>query len=104
MAESTANATGRAAAEPIAGPLAERDLPEAEAHLPPGLRDLHRRARPATFWSDRDYVYGRWRAPHVAALGAALEGQLVAPNSRPIGAASASSARSLCAPISGSAA
>jgi len=35
---------------------------------------------PTTFWTDRDYVYGRWRAPHVAALGATLDGRLIGSN------------------------
>jgi hypothetical protein len=35
---------------------------------------------PETFWSDRDYVYGRHRAPHVASFGATLDGQLVGSN------------------------
>lgn len=34
----------------------------------------------ATFWSDRDYVYGRWQASHVAALGAHRDGQFVGSN------------------------
>jgi GNAT superfamily N-acetyltransferase len=35
---------------------------------------------PETFWADRDYLYGRWKAPHVAAFGAKLDGELVGSN------------------------
>ena len=35
---------------------------------------------PENFWDDRDYVYGRHRAAHVAAFGAKLDGQLVGSN------------------------
>ena len=35
---------------------------------------------PSTFWNDRDYVYGRFRAPHVAGFGASLDGKLVGSN------------------------
>lgn len=33
-----------------------------------------------TFWTDRDLVQSRWRAPHVAAFGATLDGALVGSN------------------------
>ena len=32
------------------------------------------------FWADRDYVYGRQRAPHVASFGATLNGKIVGSN------------------------
>jgi GNAT superfamily N-acetyltransferase len=35
---------------------------------------------PSTFWSDRDYAYGRYRAPHVASFGASLDGRLLGSN------------------------
>ena len=35
---------------------------------------------PEAFWADRDHVYGRWRAPHVAAFGASIDGHLVGSN------------------------
>jgi GNAT superfamily N-acetyltransferase len=62
------------------GPLAERDLPEAERILRIAFGTFLGAPDPASFWSDRDYVYGRWRAPHVASLGATLDGQLVGSN------------------------
>ena len=76
MAESTANA----AAEPIIGPLAESDLSEAGRILRLAFGTFIGVPDPATFWTDRDYVHGRWGAPHVAALGATLDGQLVGSN------------------------
>ena len=65
---------GSPASQPVIGPLAEADLPEAERVFRLAF------GTPETFWSDRDYVYGRWLAPHVAALGATLDGQFVGSN------------------------
>ena len=61
-------------------PLAEHDLPEAERIFRVAFGTFLGVPEPETFWSDRDYVYGRWRAPHVAALGAAAGGRLVGSN------------------------
>jgi GNAT superfamily N-acetyltransferase len=80
MAETAVKASSRAAAEPIVGTLAERDLPDAERIFRLAFGTFIGVPDPATFWSDRDYVYGRWRAPHVAALGATLNRQLVGSN------------------------
>ncbi len=68
------------AGQPVIGPLAERDLPEAERIFRLAFGTFLGVPEPETFWSDRDYVYGRWRAPHVAALGATLDGRLVGSN------------------------
>ncbi len=68
------------ASRPVIGPLAEHDLPEAQRILRRAFGTFLGVAEPETFWSDRDYVYGRWRAPHVAALGATLDGRLVGSN------------------------
>jgi predicted N-acetyltransferase YhbS len=65
---------------PIIAPLAERDLPEAERILRLAFGTFLGVPEPESFWTDRDFVYGRWRAPHVAALGATLDGQLVGSN------------------------
>jgi GNAT superfamily N-acetyltransferase len=65
---------------PAIGPLGERDLPEAERIFRVAFGTYLGVPEPETFWSDRDYVYGRWRAPHVAALGATLDGRLVGSN------------------------
>src|SRR5580704_14984856 len=65
---------------PIIAPLAECDLPEAERILRLAFGTFLGVPEPESFWTDRDFVYGRWRAPHVAALGATLDGQLVGSN------------------------
>src|SRR5271156_3123321 len=65
---------------PAIGPLGERDLPEAERIFRVAFGTYLGVPEPEMFWSDRDYVYGRWRAPHVAALGATLDGRLVGSN------------------------
>jgi GNAT superfamily N-acetyltransferase len=77
-----ANSTdaGSPANQPVIGPLAEGDLPEAERIFRLAFGTFLGAPEPAAFWSDRDYVYGRWLAPHVAALGATLDGRLVGSN------------------------
>jgi GNAT superfamily N-acetyltransferase len=65
---------------PVIRPLAESDLPEAERILRVAFGMFLGVPEPETFWSDRDYVYGRWRAPHVAALGATVDGRLLGSN------------------------
>ncbi len=73
-------AAASSARQPVIGPLAERDLPEAERIFRVAFGTFLGVPEPETFWSDRDYVHGRWRAPHVAALGATLDGRLVGSN------------------------
>jgi GNAT superfamily N-acetyltransferase len=73
-------ASESSARQPVIGPLAERDLPEAERIFRVAFGTFLGVPEPETFWSDRDYVHGRWRAPHVAALGATLDGRLVGSN------------------------
>jgi hypothetical protein len=68
------------ASRPVIGPLAEGDLPEAERILRVAFGTFLGVPEPETFWSDRDYVYGRSQAPHVAAFGATLDGRLVGSN------------------------
>jgi GNAT superfamily N-acetyltransferase len=68
------------AGPPVVAPLVERDLPEAERIFRVAFGTFLGVPEPETFWSDRDYVYGRWRAPHVAALGATDGGRLVGSN------------------------
>jgi GNAT superfamily N-acetyltransferase len=65
---------------PMIGPLGERDLPEAERIFRLAFGTFLGVPEPETFWSDRDYVYGRSRAPHVAALGATIDGRLAGSN------------------------
>ncbi len=66
--------------QPAIAPLAERDLPQAERIVRVAFGTFLGAPDPESFWADRDYVYGRWRAPHVAALGATLDGDLVGSN------------------------
>lgn len=60
--------------------LEEKDLPEAAWIVRHafgtffGVPDLD------TFWTDRDYVYGRQPAAHVASFGATLDGKLAGSN------------------------
>jgi GNAT superfamily N-acetyltransferase len=68
------------ARSPIIGPLCERDLPEAERIFRLAFGTFLGVPEPETFGSDRDLVHGRWRAPHVAALGATIDGRLVGSN------------------------
>jgi GNAT superfamily N-acetyltransferase len=65
---------------PLIGPLGEGDLPEAERIFRLAFGTFLGVPEPETFGSDRDYVYGRSRAPHVAALGATIDGRLVGSN------------------------
>ena len=62
------------------GALREPDLPEAAQIVRRAFGTFLGAPDPETFWNDRDYVHGRWRAPHVAAFGATLDGRLVGSN------------------------
>ena len=64
----------------VVASLKETDLPEAERIFRVAFGTFLSVPEPETFWSDRDYIYGRWRAPHVAALGATRDGQLIGSN------------------------
>ena len=66
--------------QPAIAPLDERDLPEAARIVRVAFGTFLGAPDPETFWTDRDYVYGRWRASHVAAFGATLDGGLVGSN------------------------
>jgi GNAT superfamily N-acetyltransferase len=80
MVPSTADAVSPSSGLPVIGPLDDRDLPEAGRILRLAFGTFLGAPDPANFWSDRDYVYGRQRSPHVAAFGAKLEGKLVGSN------------------------
>jgi GNAT superfamily N-acetyltransferase len=60
--------------------LAETDLPEAERIFRLAFGTFLGAPEPEMFWSDRDYVRGRWQAPHVAAFAAEVGGELVGSN------------------------
>ena len=61
-------------------PLNVKDLPEAERIFRVAFGTFLGAPDPEVFWADRDYVYGRHRAPHVAAFGATRDGNLVGSN------------------------
>lgn len=60
--------------------LAETDLPEAQRIFRLAFGTFLGAPEPETFWSDRDYLRGRWQAPHVAAFAAEADGELVGSN------------------------
>jgi GNAT superfamily N-acetyltransferase len=68
------------ASEPVVSALDESDLPEAARIVRLAFGTFIGVPDPENFWNDRDYVYGRQRAAHVAAFGAKLDGQLVGSN------------------------
>ena len=65
------------ARQPAVSTLDEKDLPEAERILRLAFGTFLGAPDPETFWSDRDYVYGRRHSPHVASFGATLDRRLV---------------------------
>jgi N-acetylglutamate synthase-like GNAT family acetyltransferase len=66
--------------QPVVSTLAKKDLPEAARILRLAFGAFLGATDPETFWSDRDYIYGRQRAAHVASFGAAIDGKLVGSN------------------------
>jgi GNAT superfamily N-acetyltransferase len=65
---------------PAIAPLVQADLPAAERIFRVAFGTFLGAPDPETFWADRDYLYGRWKAPHVAAFGAKIDGELVGSN------------------------
>lgn len=57
-------------------PLLEADLPEAREVVREAFATFMGVAAPGEFWNDRDYVEGRWRAPHTAWFKIRLGGTL----------------------------
>jgi GNAT superfamily N-acetyltransferase len=81
MAQYVAAADGMTnAGEPAVINLREEDLPEAERIFRLAFGTFLGVPRPEAFWADRDYVYGRKRAAHVAAFGATVDDKLVGSN------------------------
>jgi GNAT superfamily N-acetyltransferase len=78
--DSIATVNGSNETRPDIAPLNEEDLPEAERIFRVAFGTFLGAPDPEVFWADRDYVYGRHRAPHVAAFGATIEGKLVGSN------------------------
>jgi GNAT superfamily N-acetyltransferase len=73
-------ADGAKASQPAVSALAESDLPEAARIVRLAFGTFIGVPDPENFWNDRDYVYGRQRAAHVASFAAKLDGQLVGSN------------------------
>ena len=71
---------GSHVASPVVSALSEKDLPEAERIFRVAFGTFLGAPDPELFWADRDYVYGRQRAPHVASFGATLNGKIVGSN------------------------
>src|SRR5258708_31629281 len=69
-----------AASRTVGGGLEDSDLGEAALILRQAFGTFLGAPDPSTFWNDRDYVHGRYRAPHVAGFGASLDGKLVGSN------------------------
>ncbi|MBR1209826.1 GNAT family N-acetyltransferase [Bradyrhizobium sp. JYMT SZCCT0180] len=72
--------TGPNASRPVVGKLDKNDLPEAARIVRLAFGTFIGAPDPETFWADRDYVYGRQRAAHVASFGATLDGKFVGSN------------------------
>ena len=83
--------TGPKASRPVVSKLDENDLPEAARIVRLAFGTFLGAPDPDTFWTDRDYVYGRQHAAHVASFGATLDGKLVGSNFATNWEASASS-------------
>ena len=77
MVSSDADTATASASEPAVSTLDENDLPEAARILRLAFGTFLAAPDPENFWTDRDYVCGRQRAPHVASFAAKLNGKLV---------------------------
>ncbi len=80
---SDADASGNVGSKPsrvVVNKLQEKDLPEAARIVRLAFGTFLGAPDPETFWADRDYVYGRHPAAHVASFGATLDGHLVGSN------------------------
>jgi GNAT superfamily N-acetyltransferase len=61
-------------------PLGEADLPQAARICRDAFGTFLGAPDPENFWADRDYVYGRFGAEHVASFAAEQDGELVGSN------------------------
>src|SRR5258705_11262622 len=81
MSENSASRNaGPEAIRPEVSKLHQKDVPEAARIVRLAFGTFLGAPDPETFWADRDYVYGRQAAAHVASFGATLEGKLVGSN------------------------
>ena len=58
----------------IIRPLTQGDLPEARRLVSTAFGTFLGAPDPENFWADRDYVYGRFGAEHVASFAAEIDG------------------------------
>ncbi len=65
---------------PIIRALTARDLPEAKRICRLAFGTFFGAPDPENFWTDRDYVYGRFGAEHVEGFGAEADGTIVGSN------------------------
>src|SRR5262249_58649926 len=72
-----ADVTIASTSQPVVSTLNETDLPEAARILRLAFGTFLGAPDPDTFWTDRDYVYGRQHAAHVASFAATLDRKLV---------------------------
>jgi GNAT superfamily N-acetyltransferase len=63
--------------QPVVSVLRETDLPEVQRIFRVAFGTFLGAPDPETFWSNRNHLLGRWRAPHVAAFGAWSDGRLL---------------------------
>jgi GNAT superfamily N-acetyltransferase len=80
MSQSAATSAAAKTSQPVVSLLGQKDLPEAARIVRLAFGTFLGAPDPETFWSDRDYVYGRQPATHVASFGATLDGKLVGSN------------------------
>src|SRR5260370_12869810 len=64
----------------IVRPLTEADLPAARRISRTAFGTFLGASDPENFWADRDLVYGRFGAEHVASFAAEADGELVGSN------------------------
>lgn len=67
-------------ASPVIRQMDESDIPTASAVCRRAFGTFFGVADPDAFWSDREYVRGRWHDPATAALTAEVDGSLVGSN------------------------
>ena len=80
MGSGAAGVPAAKTSEPVVRALDETDLPEAQRIFRVAFGTFLGAPDPETFWSDRDYLHGRYRAAHVASFGAVLDGKLAGSN------------------------
>lgn len=80
MSQSPVAVATTKASKPVVSLLGQNDLPEAARIIRLAFGTFFGAPDPQTFWSDRDYVYGRQPAAHVASFRATLDEKLVGSN------------------------